>query len=133
MQISNIAVVTRPKQLQNNYKNKKKLLKLTNRNKAPEYFKLFNDSEAGLESLLDLQKTTKNDNFVEIRQDDDLDTDTEILRTGTLACYRDLVVLKNLMQQPTDQIKRRIRSYRTWGKVFKWNLPGHKTCANRSG
>jgi len=53
-------------------------------------------------------------NLVDAQQDDDLDSDEEILRSGIDTCMRDLTELNNYMRMPQDKVKGGLRNHKRY-------------------
>ena len=49
-------------------------------------------------------------NLIYSAQDDDQDTDEEVLENGIRLCRRDLLVLRDYMKQPIDLLKSGLRT-----------------------
>ena len=97
-----------------------KMLSLKTRDKKAIKFNIYDDSDLGLE-LKKLQ-IFENDNFIKLNQDDDVDTDEDILKSGLNACFKDLIKIKGLLGKSHDY-RQHCRGYDTWSKAFKGPIP----------
>ena len=58
-----------------------------------KYFRLYQDKEIGLQNLAKMRKTGQaTENHVSLNNDEDVDTDDELLMSGVMHCHKDLVL-----------------------------------------
>ena len=56
-------------------------------------------------------------------QDDDVNTDTEVLNSGTNTCYKDLLIVKDYLKHKPEKVRRALKTWKTWSPYFGDNLP----------
>jgi len=66
-----------------------------------DFFCLYKDSAVGLDKLVDLEKTRKETHVIELKADEDVDTDDELLVRGVSHCVKDLLKIKELLLKDT--------------------------------
>ena len=83
-----------------------------------KFFKVFKDEDLGLDF------SRFGDNLIiESHQDDDVETENEVLDNGTQTCYKDLLVVKAALKNPADKVRRALRTFRLWSPLFSGILP----------
>ena len=68
-------------------------------------------------------KGDKEDCLVDSTQDDDVNTDTEVLNSGTNTCYKDLLVVKDYLKHRPDKVRRALKTWKIWAPYFQGQLP----------
>ena len=78
-------------------------------------------SEDGQETLIDSA------------QDDDVESDEEVVRSGEHTSYNDLLVVKDWLRKPAEHIRVNLKTFKLWAPMFGGQLPYKKTGRSRAG
>ena len=84
-----------------------------------KFFKVYNDADLGL----DFSKFMNQKTIVESAQDDDVQTENEVLDNGVQTCYKDLLVVKQALKNPFEKVQKALRTFKLWAPLFGGNLP----------
>ena len=52
-----------------------------------------------------------------------MDTDEDVLRSGTQTCYRDLLVVKDWLGHDPRKVRKSLKTWRIWAPHFQGKLP----------
>ena len=69
--------------------------------------------------------------LIDAAQDDDVDTDEEVLRSGTQTCYRDLLVVKDWLGHDPRKVRKSLKTWRIWAPHFQGRLPTREQAPSR--
>ena len=60
---------------------------------------------------------------ISLTQDDDVNTDTEVLETGIKKCFKDLLVVRDYLRHKPSKVRRSLKSHKIWAPQFDGQLP----------
>lgn len=85
-------------------------------------FRQFNDNDIGID-ISKFESEYDEELCVEAYQDDDLESDCEVLNAGTQQCFQDLLVVKETLNIPFEIVRRKLKTFRIWAPAFNGTLP----------
>ena len=56
--------------------------------------------------------------LIDTVQDDDVDTDEEVLRSGAQTCYRDLLIVKDWLAHDQMKVRKSLKTWKIWAPQF---------------
>ena len=73
----------------------------------------------------DLPALDKNgkDNLIDSTQDDDVESDEDVMQSGVKTSFKDLLVVKDYLRHKPEQVKKSLRTFKLWAPLFGGNLP----------
>lgn len=86
-----------------------------------KFFRVYSDKDV----LADLPTLDKdgNDTLVDSAQDDDVESDDEVVRSGVQTSFRDLLVVKDYMKVNPEKVRVALRTFRLWAPLFGGRMP----------
>ena len=89
--------------------------------KSEKFFRVYADADV----LTGLPKFDKegNDCLVDSTQDDDVESDDDVVQSGIHTSFRDLLVVKDYMKLPPEKVRTSLRTYKLWAPLFGGRLP----------
>ena len=88
-----------------------------------KFFKVFKESDMP-DFDFSMLKGKKGEvpNF-ESTQDDDVNTDTEVLNNGKNKCFKDLLVVKEYLRHRPEKVRRSLKTHQIWTPRFNGHMP----------
>ena len=100
-------------------KSKKKvnfqLIKLRTLDKTAEkFFRVYKESDMEDFDFSHLRGKKGEHVLVDSTQDDDVNTDTDVLNSGTNKCYKDLLIVKDYLKHKPEKVRRSLKTFKIW-------------------
>ena len=64
--------------------------------------------------------------LIDSSQDDDVDSDEDVVRSGEHTSYNDLLVVKDWLKKPPEYVRVNLKTFKIWAPYFGGNLPYRK-------
>ena len=61
--------------------------------------------------------------LVDSTQDDDVESDEEVMQSGVQTSYKDLLAVKDYLKLKPDRVKTSLRTFKLWAPLFGGRLP----------
>ena len=61
--------------------------------------------------------------LVDSTQDDDVNTDTDVLNSGVNTCFKDLLVVKDYLKHNPEKVRKALKTWKIWSPYFNSSLP----------
>lgn len=91
------------------------LIKLKTLDKTGEkFFRVFKESDMPNFDFSKLRGKKGEEVLIDSTQDDDVNTDTDVLNSGTNKCYKDLLVVKDYLRHKPEKVRRSLKTYKIW-------------------
>lgn len=100
------------------------LIKLKTLDKTGEkFFRVFKESDMPDFDFSKLRGKKGEEPQIESTQDDDVNTDTDVLNSGTNKCFKDLLVVKDYLRHKPEKVRRSLKTHKIWAPQFNGQLP----------
>ena len=61
--------------------------------------------------------------LIDSAQDDDLESDDDVVRAGVETSFKDLLVVKDRLRMPAEKVRSSLKTFRIWAPNFRGKLP----------
>ena len=89
-------------------------------------FPVFADYDAYTEKLPKFDEDGQ-ETMIELEQDDDVESDEDVVRSGEYTSKKDLLVVKDWLRKPAEHIRTNLKTFKLWAPMFGGKLPYKKT------
>ena len=89
--------------------------------KAEKYFKVYRDSDV-IPNLSSFNKNGK-EVLIDSAQDDDVESDDEVVNSGIQTSFKDLLVVKDYLRHNPERVRAALRTFKTWAPLFGGRMP----------
>ena len=100
------------------------MIKLKNLDKTGDkFFRVYKESDMPGFDFSHLRGKKGEEVLVDSTQDDDVNTDTDVLNSGTNKCYKDLLIVKDYLRHKPEKVRRSLKTWKLWTPYFLGELP----------
>ncbi len=89
--------------------------------KGEKYFKVYRDSDV-LPDLPNFARDGK-ETLIDSTQDDDVESDEEVMNSGVQTSFKDLLVVKDYLRHNPERVRAALRTFKIWAPYFGGRLP----------
>ena len=90
--------------------------------KAEKYFHVYRDSDV-IPDLKQLKTKDGKDALIDSAQDDDVESDEEVMNSGVQTSFKDLLIVKDYLRHQPEKVRAALRTFKLWAPLFGGRLP----------